>query len=158
MSLLRKPECETCACRAAPSTGTFNLRVEPRTVDVRDQVTRDEIAQLQRSEHLQQLFFPNFTTVDVQQHGEGFHVHPKHAEKVAHIGQLHELMDEDDLVARVQITPSHEHTAVSASLTGQHVDDLLSNGTVDLQVPLDQGTFRLHSTKEGRITAVEYVH
>ena len=156
MSLLRKPKSDTCACRAAPSTGTFNLRVEPRTVDVRDKVKRDEVAQLQRSEHLQELFFPNFATVDVQQHGDGFHVHPKHAEKVAHIGQLHELLDEDDLVARVQITPSHEHTAVTASLTGQHVDDLLNNGTVDLQVPLDHGTFRLHSTKEGRITAVEY--
>lgn len=158
MSLLRKPKNETCACRAAPSTGTFSLRVEPRTVDVRETAAPDEVSQLQKSEHLQQLFFPNFSTVDVQQHGDGFHVHPKHAESVAHIGQLHELLDESDLVARVQITPSHEHAAVAASLTSEHVQALLDNGTVDLNVPLDHGVFRMHSTKEGRITAVEYTH
>lgn len=156
MSLLRTPKNESCECRAKPSTGSFSLRVEPRTVDVREKSTRNEIAQLQRSEQLQELFFPNFSTADVQQHGSGFHVHPQHAPRVAHVGQLHEMMDADDLVARVQITPTHEHTAVTAALTAKHVEDLLANGTVDLQVPLEQGTFRMHSTKNGRITAVEY--
>ena len=152
MSLLRQPPTETCACRAAPSTGTFSLRVEPRTTDVR------ESSKLSPVQQLQELFFPNLSTVDVQEHGNGYHVHPEHSVSVAHIGQLHAMLDEDSLVARVQITPDAEHTAVAASLTSDHIHELLHSGTVDLAVPLHSGVFRMHSTKEGRITAVEYTH
>lgn len=147
----------TCECKSQESTGVFSLRVEPRTVDVRETPQHDEVAQLQHSERIQELFFPHMSSVRVHQHGDGFHVHPEVPSRVAHINQLHDMLDENGLVARVQITPSAEDTAVSASLAREHVNDLLRDGTVDLKVPLHDGVFRLHSTRNGRITAAEYV-
>ena len=75
----------------------------------------------------------------------------------AHVAQLHDLLDEHGLAARVSFRANDESNAVAASLDRAHVEELCANGVVDVAVPLGQGTFRLHSTKPGRITAVEYV-
>jgi len=164
MSLLRtssKPPTSepACACQAKASTGHFSLRIEPRTTDVRDSDTHNELMQLQQSERLQNLFLPNLGAVPVHQHGTGFHMHPEAAAKgtVAHIESLHDMMDDHNLLARVQVTPSAEDTAVAVSLTRDHVSELMTNGVVDLEVPVHETTIRLHSTQEGRITAAEYV-
>lgn len=156
MSILRSNTDHTCECKNQDSTGVFSLRVEPRTLDVRETPIHDNIVQLQHSERMQELFFPHMSSVRVHQHGNGFHVHPESVGKVAHINQLHDMLDEHDLVARVQITPSADDMAVSASLAREHVNDLLQNGTVDLKIPMHDGVFRLHSTRNGRITAAEY--
>ena len=108
------------------------------------------------AEKLQNLFFPNLGKVSVRQHDNGFHAHPTHESKVAHIDQLHDMLAHDDLIARVQITPSAEHSATAVSLTADHVSELMENGVVDLKVPFHDNIFRLHSTKAGRITAIEY--
>lgn len=158
MSKLRSAtNTHTCDCKQRESTGQFSLRIEPRTVDVRETPEHNEVAQLQHSERIQELFFPHMSSVRVHEHGDGFHVHPDVPDRVAHINQLHDMLDGHGLVARLQITPSADDMAVSASLAREHVDDLLRNGTVDLQVPMHEGVFRLHSTREGRITAAEYV-
>ena len=163
MSLLRKVAKPSgnnneCSCTLKQSTGVFSVNLEPRSVDVRDQAHSNRLLQLQQSEHLQELFLPNMQNIAVHTHGNGFHVHPPEVTgKVAHLDQLHSLLDEHDLVARVQITPSAEHPAVAVSLLKEHVDTLLNSGTVDLHVPLHDGTFRLHSTRNGRITAAEFI-
>jgi len=131
--------------------------VEPRTQDTRDKPVHDEVLQLQQSERIQNLFLPNMSGVPVHQHGTGFHMHPEVPKTVAHIDQLHDVMDEHDLVARVQVTPSAEDTAVAVSLTREHISELIRNGVVDLDVPIHGTTIRLHSTRKGRITAGEYV-
>ena len=158
MSKLRaKKESPTCACQNTLSTGKFSLRLEPRTTDVRDKPQHDEILQMQQSEALQSLFLPQMSSVPVHQHGTGFHVHPDAPAKVAHIDQLHDLLDKHDLVARVHVAPSMDDTAVAVALTRAHVSDLVSTGVVDLHVPIHGSTVRLHSTRPGRITAAEFL-
>lgn len=158
MSLLQTPvAAPSCACKQRPSTGSFSLRVEPKTVDVRDKVLFSQVQQLAESERLQNLFLPGYERVGVHQHADGFHAHPEQPDRVAHLAQLHDLMDAQDLVARLQITPSAEDTAVAVALSRDHVNDLLGSGTVDVKVPQHNGTFRLHSTRTGRLTAVEYL-
>jgi len=158
MSKLRaKKTSPMCACQNKLSTGNLSLRLEPRTTDVRDKPVHDEVLQLQQSEALQSLFLPHLSGVPVHQHGTGFHAHPIAPGKVAHIDQLHDLLDKHDLVARVHVAPSAEDTAVAVSLTRDHVRDLVSNGAVDLHVPIHGSTIRLHSTRPGRITAAEFL-
>lgn len=162
MSLLRQTndaKDDGCECKLNASTGHFSLRIVPRSGDVRESNTHDEVMQLQQSERLQALFLPNMASVPVHQHGTGFHMHPEAAARgsVGHIESLHDMMDDHNLLARVQVTPSAEDTAVTVSMTREHVQDLLDNGVVDLEVPVHETTIRLHSTQEGRITAAEYV-
>ena len=163
MSLLRENNPSTpadsveCQCQQTESTGVFGLKIEPKTVDVREKPAANGLQQAVRSEQLQDLFFPNMNNVAVHQHPDGFHVHPQHSSKVGHISQLHDMLDEHDLVARVQITPSAEHPAMAVALSRDHINTLVSSGTVDLKVPMHNNTFRLHSTTPGRITAIEYV-
>ena len=158
MSLLRTKTATTnCSCQNEEPTGVFRLSVEPRATDVREHTdSAGEIHQLQVAEKLQNLFFPNLGKVAVHQHDTGFHAHPSHDTKVAHLDQLHAMMEKNNLIARVQITPSAEHGAAAVALTADHVNELMQKGTVDLSVPFHSNVFRLHSTKPGRITAIEY--
>ena len=159
MSLLSRtqPKLPDCACQERASTGSLSLRVEPQTVDIRDKKVHNEVLQLQESERLQDLFLPGMDQIAVHQHTNGFHAHPEQPGKVAHLSQLHDMMDKHGLVARLQITPSAEHTAVSVALAREHVADMFKNGFADVKVPLHDSTFRLHSTREGRLTGVEYI-
>ena len=159
MSFLSRktPQLPACACQERTSTGSLSLRVEPQTVDVRDRAAHSEVLQLQESERLQDLFLPGMDKVPVHQHTTGFHAHPEQPGKVAHLSQLHDLMDKHGLVARLQVTPSAEDTAVSVALSREHVSDMFENGFTDIKVPMHDSTFRLHSTREGRLTGVEYV-
>jgi len=161
MSLLANDNSKppSCACQNNASTGHFALRVEPRVRDLRDGATHDESLQLEQSGRIQSLYLPNMESVPVHQHGTGFHAHPAIAAPgtLAHLESLHDILDEHGLVARVQVTPSAEDTAVAVALTRENVSELLTNGLVDLNVPTHDTTIRLHSTLEGRITAAEYV-
>ena len=62
MSLLREDhssESVACACQQNEATGVFSLKIEPKTVDVRERPSEDNMKQVVRSEQLQDLFFPN---------------------------------------------------------------------------------------------------
>lgn len=146
-----------CHCQQNEATGVFSLKIEPTTLDVREKPSKDGLQQAVRSEQLQNLFFPNMSDVRVHEHPDGFHVHPSHGRKVGHLAQLHDMLEKDNLVARVQITPSAEHGATAVALTRDHVNTLVESGTVDLKVPMHDNVFRLHSTTPGRITGIEYV-
>lgn len=161
MSLLRKPQPVTasfaCACQNTAEVGTLRLRVEPVPLDVRERVTHDETAQLVNAERIQGMFLPALLKAPARAHGTGFHIHPEHHGSVAHVAQLHDLLDEHGLATRVSFRANDESNAVAASLDRAHVEELCANGVVDIGLPLGKGTFRLHSNQPGRITAVEYV-
>jgi len=126
-------------------------------MDVRDHVAHDTTKQLVNADRIQGMFLPSLFEAPARAHGTGYHIHPEEPHSVAHVAQLHDLLDEHGLAARVTFRASDESNAVSATLERAHVEQLCENGVVDVSVPLGQGTFRLHSTKPGRITAVEYV-
>jgi len=153
----RQPTTTQCECTAKPAPGIFRLSIEPSPTDVREHATHDESAQLVNAERVQDMFLPTLAKVPAHQHGSGFHVHPEQPASVAHVGQLHDLMEEHDLAARVSLNPGGDESAIAVSLSREDVAELVQNGIVDLPVPLEQGTFRLHSDRPGRITAVEYV-
>ena len=161
MSLLRKarrPAVDVCReCKPGEVPSTFRLLIEPINNDIRSEATHDAVVQLANADRLQQLFVPMLSRVEGRVHGDGYHMHPDQPEKVGHIGQMHAMMEPHDLIARLSFTPDREQTAVTASLTNDHVQELVANGAVDVEVPLGQGTFRLHSTRVGRVTAVEYL-
>lgn len=161
MSLLRKSKPVSaplaCACQNNSEAGTLRMRVEPNTLDVRDQVTHDETVQLINAERIQGMFLPSLLKAPARAHGKGFHVHPEKIGSVAHVAQLHDMLDEHGLTTRVSFRAHDESNAVAASLDREHVEELCANGVVDIGLPLDKGTFRLHSKEPGRITAVEYV-
>ena len=161
MSLLRKKaKVDVDACHdCSPSTtaATFRLMVEPASTDVRDKALHDSVAQRHNADRIQQMFVPTLSAVAAREHGDGYHVHPEQPGRVAHITQMHDMMAPHGLTARLSFTPGCEKTAVTAAFTAEHASALAADGIVDVHVPLDQGTFRLHSTREGRITAVEYV-
>jgi hypothetical protein len=161
MSLLRKSKTANaslaCACQDTGEAGTFRMRVEPIQLDVRDHVSHDETSQLINAERIQGMFLPSLLKAPARAHGTGYHIHPEQPGSVAHVAQLHDLLDEHGLATRISFRANDESNAVAASLDRVHVAELCANGVVDVAVPLGQGTFRLHSTKPGRITAVEYV-
>ena len=156
MSLLRNNDTQTCNCKSKPETGLFSLSVEPVTQDIRDHNDDDYSMQLKKAKEVQELFFPQMQNLSVSTLGDGFHVQPNGKGRVAHIEQLHSVLGDDNLVARMSITPTPDHTSVAVALSKETVSELLSNGTADVKVPLHSGIFRLHSTSPGRITAVEY--
>jgi len=163
MSLLRKNRAapkvayDQCTdCKAGPTASTFRLIVEPKNTDVRARALHDDLRQLENADRVQSLFVPSLARVDALVHGDGYHVHPDQPDSVGHIAQMHTMMEPHGLTARLSFTPDRDRTAVTAALTAEHVQDLVQNGSVDVCVPMDQGTFRLHSTRPGRITAVEY--
>ena len=165
MSLLRQPTASVAAsppdgtcheCAASTESGVFRLMIEPVNTDVRDQPMHDSIKQLANADRVQRLFLPSLLRTRAHLHGNGFHVHPEQPASVGHIGQLHSMMEPHGLVARLSLTPGNDDTAVTAALTQDHVQELVQNGVADVRVPLNQGTFRLHSTRTGRITGVEF--
>jgi hypothetical protein len=161
MSLLRKPKPVTasfaCACQNTAEVGTLRMRVEPESLDVRERAAHDETLQLINAERIQGMFLPSLLQAPARAHGTGFHIHPDQPGSVAHVAQLHDLMDEHGLATRVSFRANDESNAVAASLDRAHVEELCANGVVDIGLPLGKGTFRLHSNQPGRITAVEYV-
>jgi len=156
-SRARSPPSAACECTREPAQGTFRLSIEPAPTDVREHATHDETAQLVNAERVQDMFLPSLARVPAHRHGDGYHVHPEQPSSVAHVAQLHDLLDQHDLAARVSLAPGGDETAIAVSLGREDVMELVRNGIVDIAVPLDQGTFRLHSDRPGRITAVEYV-
>lgn len=153
MSLLKT---NTCDCKTNTENGFFSLTVEPISRDVRESSLVGSNDQLAAAREAQELFFPNMKELDVAPLGDGFHVEPDHASQVAHINQLHDILANDNLVARMMITPTKEHTSVAVAITKENVNELVQNGIADISVPMHTGTFRLHSTRPGRITAIEY--
>ena len=146
-----------CACTDQAPQATFRMKIQPIPGDVRSLATHDETVQLMNAERLQDTFLPTLGNVPAHEHGNGFHVHPEAHARVAHVAQLHDLLDEHNLVARISLAPKNDDTTVAAQLTREHIDELMEKGIADVAVPLEQGTFRLHSDRPGRITAVEYV-
>ncbi len=146
-----------CECQNTGQKGTFRMRIEPIPMDIREHVSHDETAQLMNAERIQNMFLPSLLRAPARAHGSGFHIHPEQPNSVAHVAQLHDLLDEHSLAARISFCAHDNSSAVSASLNRAHVEKLCAVGAVDVKVPLNQGTFRLHSTRPGRITAVEYV-
>jgi hypothetical protein len=159
MSFIKKaaPPSATCECLREQQKGTFRMSVVPMSTDVRDSATHDETVQLMNAERIQDMFLPSLLKVPVHAHGKGFHVHPEQPGSVAHVAQLHDLMDEHNLTVRIGLATHGDERSVATSLDRNHVEELLANNIVDVDVPLDGGTFRLHSNQPGRITAVEYV-
>ena len=133
------------------------MSVVPIPTDVREAATHDETLQLMNAERIQDMFLPSLLKVPAHAHGAGYHVHPEQPSSVAHVGQLHDVMDEHNLAVRIGLVADGDGRSVAVSLDRDHVQELLANNTVDVAVPLDGGTFRLHSNQPGRITAVEYV-
>lgn len=156
MSLLRKTTENKCTCKNKPDTGIFGISVEPVSKDIRDHDDHNYSTQLEKAKEVQQLFFPDMQHLPVTSLGDGYQVEPTSNARVAHIDQLQSVLEKDNLVARMSITPTAEHTSVAVAITKDVVDNLLSNGTADISVPFHSGIFRLHSTSPGRITAVEY--
>lgn len=161
MSLLKKRNLTvpagTCQeCKPGLDSTVFRLLIEPIRTDVRSAPQHDAIKQLANADRVQQLFVPSLSHVQAHVHGNGYHVHPEQFASVGHIGQMHAMMEPHALTARLAFSPGNDSTAVTAVLSSAHVQDLVQNGVVDVKVPLDQGTFRLHSTQNGRITAIEF--
>ena len=146
----------TCSCQSSHTDARFNLRVEPAAIDVREHSGHDELKQVVNAERLQQNFLPTMLNANAHAFGDGYHVHPEQPSSVAHLSQLHNLLDNHGLAARVSLSRGGDHSTVAATLDRAHVEKLMENGVADIQVPLNQGTFRLHSTRPGRITAVEF--
>jgi len=126
---------------------------------VRHHAQYNEQEQDKRASTLQQLFLPTLSAVDAHSHNDGYHSHPVQpaAGGVGHIAQLHDHMDECDLVARLSITPGGEGRSVAALLDRAHIKELTRNGVADVTAAQGGGTFRLHSTRPGRITGVEFL-
>ena len=146
-----------CECMHGPPKGTLRLSVVPVPTDVRYKDTHDETVQLMNAERIQNAFLPSLLKAGAHSHGMGYHVHPEQPPRVAHIGQLHDVMDDHNLALRIGLSTDGEGRAVTASLDRDHVEELLTNNMVDVAVPLGGGRFRLHSNAPGRITAIEYV-
>lgn len=147
----------TChECKPGSEMALFRLLIEPVNTDVRDTPMHDNVKQLANADRVQQLFVPSLSRVRAHVHENGFHVHPEQPVSVGHIGQMHAMMEPHGLTARLSFSPGDDSTAVTAALTSEHVQELVENGVTDVKVPLQQGTFRLHSTRAGRITAVEF--
>ena len=144
-------------CTPSRTLATFRLMVEPANSDVRDRARHDSSVQLENAARIQNMFIPTLAEVAAREHGDGYHVHPEQPTSVAHIAQMHDMMEPHALVARVSFSPGCDKPAVTAAFTADHANELATNGIVDVRVPLEQGTFRFHSTREGRVTAVEYV-
>ena len=159
MSFVKKTPTPTvaCECQSSHNGATFNLRLEPIANDVREHSGHDEIKQLVNAERLQGTFMPSMLNVKAHEFGDGYHVHPEQPDRVAHLGQLPELLDQHGLTARVSLARGGDHSTVAAVMDKRHIEQVLANGVVDVPVALNKGTFRLHSTKPGRITAVEFV-
>ena len=160
MSFVRKaasPPPAVCSCLHNRPGGTFRLSIEPQQVDVRAHAKHDYNGQLINAERVQAQFIPHLAEADAHEFSDGYHVHPDQPLSVAHIEQLHPLMEQYGLCARVSMSRGHDHPAVTAELTSSHVDDLIKNGIADVKVPISNDTFRLHSNRPGRITAVEFV-
>jgi len=159
MSFVKKTQkpVTACECLQAPATAAFRLSIVPVPTDVREHFTHDEPIQLMNAERVQDMFLPTMSSLKAHAHGDGYHVHPEQAETVAHISQLHDMLDEHELAARISLAPEGDASAVSAALSRDHISELIKHNVVDVEVPLEGGTFRLHSDRPGRITAVEYV-
>lgn len=161
MSLLKTrpasaPPAACNECKPGSSDTVFRLMIEPLNTDVRDQPLHDSVKQLANANRVQQLFVPALSRVQAHVHGDGYHVHPEQPESVGHIGQMHAMMEPHGLTARLSFSPGNDCSAVTAKLSSNHVQELIQNGVADVKVPLDKGTFRLHSTRVGRITGVEF--
>lgn len=158
MSFIKKKPSKAiaCDCQLEPSSAAFRLSIVPVPTDVRDREAHDGSIQLMNADRIQDMFAPTLANARAHTHGDGLHVHPGQADRVAHISQLHDLLEEHDLAARISLAPEGDGAAVSVALSRDHVRELVDNAVVDVQVPLDGGTFRLHSDRPGRITAVEY--
>ena len=146
-----------CSCQQNASDATFRLVVEPEPADVREHVKHDAVGQAVNAERVQQMFLPHLSKATAHAYGDGYHVHPEQPASLAHLDQLHEMLDNYGLCARVSLARGGDHSTVAASLNREHVAQLLENGVADVKVPLTDDTFRLHSTRAGRITAVEFV-
>lgn len=153
----RSSDARVCSCQDTASNATFRLTVEPEQTDVREHAKHDEVGQLANAERVQEMFLPHLQKRTAHEYGDGYHVHPDQPGKVAHIDQLHSMMDQYGLCARVSLARGGDHSAVAAPLERSHVEELLANGVADIKVPLSDDTFRLHSNQAGRITAVEFV-
>lgn len=123
---------------------------------MREKEEYDETLQLMHADRLQNMFLPTMGNVNTHAHGDGFHAHPEQPKRVAHLQHLHDEMEKQGLVARLSLAPGGDHHAVNVSLTRDHVNDLLENGVADVRVPCNSSTMRLHSTRTGRITGMEY--
>ena len=157
MSLLKTSNMNNCKCQNGAATGMMRLRVLPKEIDMREKPKYDKELQLKHAQRVQNLFFPTMETTHAHAHGDGFHMHPGQPSKVAHLQHLHDEMDKSGLIARLDISPSADHKSVAAALTREHISDLIQNGIADIQVPCSSSTIRLHSTRTGRLTGVEYL-
>lgn len=158
MSLLKtQTNANACKCQDHTSTGSMHLSVIPAATDIRERQLYDESIQRQHAQRLNDLFFPTLQHVNAHQHGNGYHAHPEQPAKVAHINQLHDQMEQSGLVARLTIRPGGDHNASNVALTREHVNDLVAHGVADLKIPCTDNMVRLHSTRTGRITGVEYL-
>lgn len=158
MSFIKKQtRGSTCSCQDQASTTTFRLTVEPEPTDVREAAQHDGVGQLVNAERVQDMFLPHLVQHPAHEYGNGYHVHPNQPDTLAHIDQLHDMLDNYGLCARVSLARGGDHSTVAAPLERAHVAQLIENGVADIQVPLSDDTFRLHSTQTGRITAVEFV-
>jgi len=155
MSLV-KAKSDNCACQENASTGTMRLRIVPQERDLREKAKYDETLQLMHAERLQNMFAPTLGNVNMHTHDNGFHAHPEQPQRVAHMQHLHDEMDKQGLMARLSIAAGGDHSAVNVALARDHVSDMLREGVVDIGVPCSDHTLRLHSTRKGRITGVEY--
>lgn len=158
MSLIKSSTASmhSCKCQHNAPVGKMSLRIVPKALDVRQKAPHDEQDQLQHAERLQNLFFPTMHTVSAHAHGDGIHMHPAQHVKVAHISQLHDELDKKGLAARLNISPGGDSNTIALAISRQHVSELMRNKFVDLNVPFKNATVRLHSTKVGRITDMEY--
>ena len=86
------------------------------------------------------------------------YMHSNHAH--FHTAELqHELpgiMKQSGLTMRVEHESSADHI-VCAEVTHDALTDVLRDGAVTVEAPMNKGAFRLHSTEAGHLTGMEFI-
>ena len=145
MSLLKNTQ--DC-CKG--TTGTLHVEVVPSPSTTNNHK--------KHCSYLSQQYLPHLTCIESKLHQPG--VHHGHAlkseAKVSNGLQTH--LESGDLALRVRFSPSHpnEH-AIVAQLTANDMSNLMAEGQICVQAPLNQGTFYVHSATPNYITGVEFV-
>lgn len=140
-----------CACHQnMKESGSMSLSVVPAP-KVAGHPKLDEVKSF--ANELQETYFSHMSDISTNEYMDSHHAHatlgPSHAE-------LPQMMTESGLTMRVSHTDKNDHI-VCAEVSPAALSDVLRDGIVTVEAPMNLGAFRLHSGKPGMLTGVEFL-
>ena len=152
MSFIKKPKTNGCVCHShGGETGSMSLQVHPKAPSI-GEVSSEALSLSKRVEN---EYMGTLQGMHTNEYLRSHHAHPVKLRNGTHT-QLPQLATDGNLSFKIMHSAGDD-TTVCAEVTPQALADVLRDGTVAVEAPMNNGLFRLHSHTPGVITGMEYL-